>query len=188
MAVWTILQFVIDLGLMMASWILWQRLRRPPQDDPRLSRGLQILASKINILEDLSDRTDKQVQQLTDLLDQRARTLQSKMTESERLVRELDQSMQKSREVAEIFQDRIPHEEIIERQNTIKYVQAAQMAHQGRTIDEIADKVDLPREQLEFIAKINRQQLMFDVEQLPEWAKPVGIIGMKAQFDESSDA
>jgi mannose/fructose/N-acetylgalactosamine-specific phosphotransferase system component IIB len=188
MAVWTILQFVIDLGLLLSSWILWQRLRRPPQDDPRLSRGLQILASKITILEDLSDRTDKQVQQLTELLDQRARTLQTKMFESEKLVRELEQSMQKSREVAEIFQDRIPHEEIIERQNTIKYVQAAQMAHQGRTIDEIAEKVDLPREQIEFIAKINRQQLMFDIDQLPEWAKPIGVIGMNAQFEENSDS
>ena len=137
-----------------------------------MSRGLQLLTSKIAILEDLADRTDKQVQQLTDLLEQRSRGLQTKIFEGEKLIRELDQSMQRSKEVAEIFQDRIPHEEIIERQNTIRYVKAAQMAHKGSSIEEIATQVDLPREQIEFIAKVNKKQLMFDVSQLPEWAKP----------------
>jgi mannose/fructose/N-acetylgalactosamine-specific phosphotransferase system component IIB len=155
----------------LACWSLWLRSRRSPQEDARLSRGLQLLTSKIAILEDLSDRTDKQVHQLTDLLEQRSRLLQTKIFEAEKLVRELEQSMHKSREVAEIFQDKIPHEEIIERQNTIKYVKAAQLAHRGIDLNQIAAQVDLPREQIEFIAKVNRTQLMFDVDQLPEWAK-----------------
>jgi hypothetical protein len=171
MSIEMLLQVAINLGLGAAVWMLWMRSRRSPQEDPRLSRGLQLLSSKIAILEDLADRTDRQVQQLSDLLDQRSRQLQAKIFESEKQVRELDASMKKSREVAEIFQDRIPHEQIIERQNTIKYVKAAQLAHRGLSIDEIAAQVDLPQEQLEFIAKVNRQQLMFDAEQLPEWAK-----------------
>lgn len=169
---WGLLQIVVNLGLGLSCWVLWMRSKKAPQEDQRMSRGLQLLTSKIAILEDLSDRTDRQVQQLTELLEQRSRTLQTKIFEGEKLVRELDQSMRKSREVAEIFQDRIPHEEIIERQNTIRYVKAAQMAHRGSTIEEIAAQVDLPREQLEFIAKVNRKQLMFDTAQLPEWAKP----------------
>lgn len=172
MAIWVLFITIMNLGFLVGIWMLWHRLSRSPKDDPRLSRGLQILGNKIAILEDLCDRTDKQVHQLTDLLDQRSRSLQTKMFEAEKLMREIEQSMHKSREVAEIFQDRIPHEEILERQNLIKYVKAAQMAHQGQSIDEIASKVDLPREQLDFIAKVNRQQLMFDVNQLPEWAKP----------------
>src|SRR5690606_6713589 len=70
-----------------------------------------------------------------------------------------------------IFQDKIPHEEIVERQKTIRYVKAARMANSGVPLDEIVKTVDLPREQLELIAKFNKEQLMFDESALPEWAK-----------------
>ena len=43
------------------------RLHRRPKDNPRLSRGLQLLQSKIAVLEDLSDRVDKQANDLTSL-------------------------------------------------------------------------------------------------------------------------
>ncbi len=87
-------------------------------------------------------------------------------------------------EVAKIFQDRIPHGEIVERQNTIKYVKAARLAHQGLSIDEIAEQVtDLSRGEIEFIAKVNRDQLMFCEESLPEWAQS----SSEETIDSSSD-
>jgi len=180
MNIWILLQIVINLTLGLGMVVVWLRLQRPPKDDPRLSRGLQLLQSKISVLEDLSDRTDRQVKQLTDLLDQKSRSLQSKIFDSEKQVQKLDQSMFKSMEVAQIFQDKIPHEEIIERQNTIKYVKAARMAHEGKSNDEIACEVDLPREQIEFIAKVNKDQLMFDETQLPTWAQ----MGQEVSFGE----
>jgi hypothetical protein len=149
---------------------LWLRLRRPPQDDPRLSRGLQLLQTKITVLEDLSDRTDNQVKQLTSLLDQKTRMLQNKVLEAEQQILKIDHSMSRSLEVAEIFQDKIPHQEIVERQQKVEYVRAARMAHSGLAVDEIAAQVALPREQIELIAKFNREQLMFDEDLLPEWA------------------
>lgn len=168
---WTLIQVVIDIALAVGMFVLWTRLRRPPQDDPRLSRGLQLLQSKITVLEDLSDRTDVQVKQLTSLLDQKTRVIQDKLVEADRHNYQIHESMQKSLEVAEIFQDKIPHEDIVERQKTIRYVKAARMANSGASLDEISQAVDLPREQLELIAKFNRDQLMFDEEALPEWAK-----------------
>lgn len=149
---------------------LWMRLRRPPQDDPRLSRGLQLLQTKITVLEDLSDRTDAQVKQLSGLLDQKTRVVQNKIIEAEQQIVKIDHSMNKSLEVAEIFQDKIPHQEILERQRTVEYVKAARMAHSGLSVDEISRTVHLPREQIDLIAKFNREQLMFDESQLPEWA------------------
>ncbi|NJM10462.1 MAG: DUF2802 domain-containing protein [Bdellovibrionaceae bacterium] len=146
------------------------RLRRPPQDDPRLSRGLQLLQTKITVLEDLSDRTDSQVKSLTGLLDQKNRMLQNRILEAEQQVLKIDHSMHKSMEVAEIFQDKIPHQEILERQRTVEYVKAARMANSGMSVEEIAQAVHLPREQVELIAKFNRDQLMFDESALPEWA------------------
>jgi hypothetical protein len=134
------------------------------------------------VLEDLSDRTDSQVKTLTGLLDQKNRMLQNKILEAEQQVLKIDHSMNKSMEVAEIFQDKIPHQEILERQRTVEYVKAARMANSGLSVDEIAAQSNLPREQVELIAKFNREQLMFDESALPEWAnrepEPQGAFGI----------
>ena len=170
MSVWSLLQIVFNLTVFVTVFALWLRLKRPPQDDPRLSRGLQLLQTKITVLEDLSDRTDNQVKQLTSLLDQKTRMLQNKVLEAEQQILKIDHSMNKSLEVAEIFQDKIPHQEIVERKQKGEYVRAARMAHSGLSVDDIASAVALPREQIELIAKFNREQLMFDEDLLPEWA------------------
>lgn len=170
MSNWTLVQIIFDLVAVASIAALWMRLRRPPQDDPRLSRGLQLLQTKITVLEDLSDRTDNQVKQLTQLLDQKNRLLQNRILEAEQQMVKIDHSMHKSMEVAEIFQDKIPHHEIAERQRTVEYVKAARMANSGLSVDEIAESVHLPREQVELIAKFNKDQLMFDESALPEWA------------------
>lgn len=179
-----LLQLFFDLLMIVALVVVWQRLRRPAQEDPRLSRGLQLLQSKIAVLEDLSDRTDAQVRQLGNLLEQKARQLQNKIIEAEHQIQRVDASMKRSKEVAEIFQDRIPHEEIIERQNTVKYVKAAQLAHAGKPVEEIAKEVGLPVGQVEMIAKVNQGQLRFDETQLPEWARPSADSG-QALHEES---
>lgn len=174
MSIWTLCQIIFNLFAIASIAALWMRLRRPPQDDPRLSRGLQLLQTKITVLEDLSDRTDAQVKTLTGLLDQKNRMLQNKILEAEQQVLKIDHSMNKSMEVAEIFQDKIPHQEILERQRTVEYVKAARMANSGLSVEEIAANSNLPREQVELIAKFNREQLMFDESSLPEWAnRPV---------------
>lgn len=186
------LQGLVDLVLAVGVYVLWVKLKQPPQDDPRLSRGLQLLQSKIAVLEDLSDRTELQVGQLTALLEQKVRKVQAKIEESQKQLQMIDQSMQRSREVAEIFQDKIPHEEIIERQNTIKYIKAAQLAHEGKTVAEISQLVDLPIGEIEFIAKVNRDTLMFDSSALPEWARQSGTtdetVGGQCTGADSRDA
>ncbi len=170
MSFWFLTQLLVNVILLAGVVGVWVRMNRPAKDDPRLSKGLQLLQSKIAVLEDLSDRTETQVNQLTALLEQKVKDIQAKIQASEKQIAKIDQSMQKSMEVAKIFQDRIPHEEIVERQNTIKYVKAARLAHQGMSADEIASQVDLSRGEIEFIAKVNKDQLMFCEESLPEWA------------------
>lgn len=165
---------VFNIFVALAVAILWVRMLRPPKEDPRLSRGLQLLQSKISVMEDLSDRTDNQVQQLMRILDERTKGLQTKMLQAEELTNKIEQSMHKSIEVAEIFQDKIPHQEIIERNQQSKYVLAAKLAHDGLSVDEILKQVELPRSEVEFIAKVNCDELTFDPAQLPEWAKPKG--------------
>jgi hypothetical protein len=53
----------------------------------------------------------------------------------------------------------------------MKYIQAARMAHAGRSVGEIAKAVDLPIGEIEFIAKVNQESLSFREEELPAWAR-----------------
>jgi hypothetical protein len=170
MSGWIVVQIILNIGFVAAILVCWARLNRPQKDDPRLSRGLQLLQSKIAILEDLSDRTDLQVRQLTSLLEQKGREVQEQVTFAQKQINKVEVSIQKSMDVSKIFQDKIPHKEIIERQNTAKYVQAAKLANQGLTADEIALRIDIPKSELEFIVKVNKNKLMFDEEHLPDWA------------------
>ncbi len=166
-----IVTIIINVLLATAVIILWKRSFGQPKDDPRLSRGLQLLQSKISVLEDLSDRTDRQVKQLVELIESKTRQIQKKINLSDQQIQKIDQSMRKSLEVANIFQDKIPHEEIIKRQTSAKYIQAAQLAHQGKSVDDIVEVVGLPKGEVEFIAKVNRKELVFDESQLPVWAQ-----------------
>jgi hypothetical protein len=124
------------------------------------------------------------VQQLNSLMEQKAKEVQGQLLAADKQIQKIDVSMNKSLEVAQIFQDKIPHGEIVERQNTLKYIKAAKLAHQGLSLDEIAAQVDLSRGELDFIVKVNRDQLQFSEEALPEWAKANSI--SQAQLDQST--
>lgn len=165
------LQVLANIVFTAALFVVFARLRRPAKDDPRLSKGLQLLSSKIAVLEDLSDRTETQVQQMLLLLDQKSKELQSKIALADQQVAAVRQSMEQSLEVAQIFQDKIPHNEIIERQNSVKYIKAARLAHAGVPVTDIAREVDLPMGEIEFIAKVNQDSLSFREEDLPAWAR-----------------
>jgi len=58
---WILLQVVFDFLALAGVVAVWIKITRPSKDDPRLSRGLQLLQTKISVLEDLSDRTETQV-------------------------------------------------------------------------------------------------------------------------------
>jgi len=171
---------ILAIGLVLTALRAWRR----SEDDPRLSRGLQLLQAKIAVLDDLSERTEVQVKQLSGLLDQKSRELQDKVVLAERHVQQVRAAIKESLEVAKIFQDKIPHQEIIERQNTMKYVQAARLAHQGVSAADIARQLELPLSEAEFIAKVNRDRLLISDEQLPIWAR---VQNQELDFFESVD-
>ncbi len=186
MNAWGIFQLLLNLALISVGVAIYVRSKRPRKDDPRLSKGLQLLQSKIAILEDLSDRVDNQVKQLMGILDQKAKMTHEHAEMIQEHLNQVEKSIQKSLEVSHIFQDKIPHKEIIERQNTIKYIQAARLANQGQSVDEIAQKVDVPKSELEFIVKVNKDRLMFSEKDLPTWA--TNAMDLKKNEIESSDA
>lgn len=166
----SVLQILVNLIFAIGFIAIWIRLNKPAKDDPRLSRGLQLLQSKIAILEDLSDQVERQVQQVAQLMEVKGKDLQAQIARADDEMRRIETATARSLEVARIFQDRIPHEEIIDRKSTLKYIKAARMANSGHNIDEIQEQVDLSRGELEIIAKVNRDQLQFSDSDLPEWA------------------
>jgi len=166
----SVMQILVNLIFAAGFVAIWIRLNKPAKDDPRLSRGLQLLQSKIAILEDLSDQVERQVQQVAQLMEVKGKDLQAQIARADDEMRRIETATARSLEVARIFQDRIPHEEIIDRKSTLKYIKAARMANQGASIDEIQEQVDLSRGELEIIAKVNKDQLQFSDTDLPEWA------------------
>ena len=186
-----LIQWFLILVLFAGLVGLWIRALRPPKEDPRLSKGLQLLQSKIAILEDLSDRTDTQVQQLSLLLEKKGKEIQEKVAQSESLVVKIEQKLQQVREISKIFQDHIPHHEIIERKKTITYVKAARLAHQGASVAQICQELDITPAEADFILNVNKEQLMFCEESLPDWAKeeenstttPTPVKATEAQFE-----
>ncbi|MFZ4403088.1 MAG: DUF2802 domain-containing protein [Pseudobdellovibrionaceae bacterium] len=168
---WILCLLLVNLGLL--GLLIKQNLPRhkKPEDNPELQRGLQLIQSKIAIVEDFSDRTENLVQQLTAIMEQKRKDLQNKIEDADKQLQKINMAMKKSLEVADIFQDKIPHEEIMQRQNTIKYVKAARMAHQGLSIDEIAQQLQMIPAEIELIVKMNKDNLVFCEDSLPEWVQ-----------------
>lgn len=163
---------IFQVASIVAVSVLWLRTTKiQNQEDQRLSKGLQLLQSKLAVLEDLSDRTEVQVNQLIAILESKIKEIQEKLIDADKVIGKIEKNISKSLEVANIFQDKIPHQEILERQYTKKYVKAAQLAHAGHSAEEIAQVVELTRGEIELIVKLNREQLQFEFSELPEWAK-----------------
>lgn len=170
-----IMTFMDWFGFLMSSvaltitLFLWRQITKPQKDDPRISKGLRLLQSKISIIEDLSDKTEAEVQKLRGIIDNKIKEIQSKMILAEQVIRDLNQAVDRSLESAKIFQEEVPHEEWVERQNTLKLVKAAKLAKLGFLSQEISQHIDLPKAQIDFIVKVNKDQLTFEEDKLPLW-------------------
>lgn len=167
----SILQIALNILFLAGIGLAFAKLRRRREEDPRLSYGLKVLQNKISVLEDLSDKTEHQVKHLMAIIDSKVKDLQVRLQESDGQLQRIDQAMNKTMEIAHIFENRVPHEEILERQVSNKYISAARLAHQGMGVDAIQKQIDLPKAELDFIVKVNKEQLMFNEEHLPAWAQ-----------------
>ncbi len=161
-----LLQVALNLAFIATITVLWiDRTRSKTQDNPRLSRGLQLLSSKIAVLQDLMDKSETIGKHLSQLIEAKQTDVQETLEEVERHLYRVSESIEKSKDVARLFRDKIPHEEIIERQNSAKYIKAAKLAHQGLSSQDISTQVDIPMGELELIVKLNKQNLMVNSNQ-----------------------
>lgn len=169
MSIWIILQLSFNFVLFAGIIFLLIQRKQGQKEDHRFSKGLQLLQSKIAILEDLSDQTDSQVKTLTKLLEDKYKEMQN-------LLIETDQQIQRMEEVAENTWKQIQSAGVQpqnqDTQNLNKYVKAAQMANSGASLDEILSQIDLTRGEVELITAMNKDQLVFSQNSLPAWIDP----------------
>lgn len=161
MSVWVLLQIVLNICLFLGLLVCLIKLSKSKTDDPRLTQGLRLLQSKISILEDLSDHTENQVKQLMLLLDKKLSEVRGTISEVNVHIGEVDRSIEKSRKMAEIIQNEIPHDQIVEKKIENKYIWAAQLAHQGHSVTDIVNAVGLPQAEVELIARINKNNCVY---------------------------
>lgn len=162
MSIWVLLQIVLNIFMLVGVSVCLVKVFRTKEDDPRLTQGLRLLQSKISILEDLSDHTENQVKQLMMLLDKKLGEVRGTINEVNVHIGEVDRSIAKSKKMAEIIQNEIPHDQIIEKKVENKYIQAAQLAHQGHSAEQIVQATGLPKAEVELITKINKKNCVYD--------------------------
>lgn len=161
----TLLNVILLAGL---SFTLFLKLKEK-KEDQRLTKGLQLLQNKISILQDLSDKTDEQVHKLVHLVDQKAGEVRGHINEADHRIEQIEKALSKALDVSKIFSEQIPQQEMANRQKTSLYVQAAKLANQGFSPEQISQKIDLSPAEIEMIAKVNKDNLQFAEESLPDW-------------------
>ena len=154
MSIWIIMQ--ICCNILFLGLIVWLKRSFLVTRDSQQTRDSELLQAKIAVLEDLSDRTEVQVKQLTALMDKKAQKLKEVIHKAQMECAHVEQEREKSLEVAEIFKDKIPYDEVIERQKRIQYIKAAQMAYRGLSKEEISKEVTVPEGELELIMKVHK--------------------------------
>lgn len=159
MTIWGLIQVVINIFLFVGLFVCIVRSPRTSKDDPRLSRGLQLLQSKIAVLEDLSDKTDVQFQKIMSVIEQKVLEVQQAVANAERQLFQLQDATAKGIETTRLVQTGLGAEQVIERHTNEVYARAAQLAFDGQSIDEICEKLELSRGEVELIVKFNRDSL-----------------------------
>lgn len=166
---WLLTLSTMNLVLLTLLLFGWLTKNKNKVEDQRLTKGLQLLQNKISILQDLSDKSDEQVHKWIHLIEQKSIEVQNQLNRSDEKISQIETVLAKALDVSKVFAEQVPHETLAERQKTSRYVQAARLAHQGYSAEQISQKVDLSVAEIEIIIKMNRNQLQFSEDDLPAW-------------------
>ncbi len=166
---WLLTLSMINILLLTFGLFSWLTKNKSKVEDQRLTKGLQLLQNKISILQDLSDKSDEQVRKWVHLIEQKSHEVQHQLTHADDKILQINSVLSKALDVTKAFHEQVPHETLAERQKTSRYVQAARLAHQGMSAEQISEKTDLSVAETEIIIKMNRNQLQFSEDDLPAW-------------------
>ena len=172
MNMWIVVQLMVNLLFFAGMIFLLINRKQTDKDDQKFSKGLQILQNKISVLEDLSDQTDEQVRSLTQLLEAKYREIQGLLVESDQQIQKMEEIAKNIYEQVESSSSMMSNQSSTEVQSMNKYVKAAQMANDGKSIDDVIREIDITRGEAELIVAMNKDQLTFNQNTLPLWVQP----------------
>ena len=172
MNIWFVVQLMVNLVFLAGFLFLLINRKQTQKDDQKFSKGLQLLQNKISVLEDLSDQTDEQVRSLTQLLEAKYREIQGLLVESDQQIQKMEEIAKNIYAQVESSSSMMGNQSSTEVQSMNKYVKAAQMANNGKTIEEVIREIDITRGEAELIVAMNKDQLTFNQNTLPLWVQP----------------
>ena len=172
MNIWFVVQLMVNLVFLAGFLFLLINRKQTQKDDQKFSKGLQLLQNKISVLEDLSDQTDEQVRSLTQLLEAKYREIQGLLVDSDQQIQKMEEIAKNIYAQVESSSSMMGNQSSSEVQSMNKYVKAAQMANNGKTIEEVIREIDITRGEAELIVAMNKDQLTFNQNTLPLWVQP----------------
>jgi len=172
MNIWIVVQLMVNLVFLAGIIFLLINRKQTQKDDQKFSKGLQLLQNKISVLEDLSDQTDEQVRSLTQLLEAKYREIQGLLVESDGQIQKMEEIAKNIYAQVESSSSMMGNQSSTEVQSMNKYVKAAQMANNGKSIEEVIREIDITRGEAELIVAMNKDQLTFNQNTLPLWVQP----------------
>ena len=178
---WLLVLTVFNLVVLSVLTIQVFLKLKEKKEDLRLAKGLQLLQNKISILQDLSDKTDHQVHKIVQVIDKKSGDIQTNIALVDSKIANVEGMLIRATEISKAFAQQMPPQNISDMQKTSLHVQAAKLANQGFTKEQIGDKVDLNPAEIDLIFKVNKDQLQFAEDQLPEW-----VGGMRVDNSELS--
>lgn len=164
----TILNIVLLAGLSLSLFLRVKEKR----EDQKLTKGLQLLQNKLSILQDLSDRTDEQVERLVHVLDNKSNELRKLISDSQISCADIADIIEILKEEKNISL-KTQMTSIKPNDKHASLIYAAQMAHAGSEAAEIQKQTGLSPAEIEMIIKVNKDQLQFATENLPQWTTTV---------------
>lgn len=166
---WLLVLTVFNLVVLSVLTIQVFLKLKEKKEDLRLAKGLQLLQNKISILQDLSDKTDHQVHKIVQVIDKKSGDIQSNMAIIDSKIAHVEAALIRATEISKNLATQVSPQTMSEMQKTSRHVQAAKLANQGFTREQIMDKVDLNPAEIDLIFKVNKDQLQFAEDQLPGW-------------------
>lgn len=163
MASLVLFQSVLNILFIAFIGLLWSRLKHLTGDEGRLKQGLQILQTKIAILEDLGRKVDEQAQEMFQIMDYKKNAVEALLARADATIQNMEHKTELIATDSEV---------LLERENAIKFTKAAILANKGVPPKEIARKLGLGLQECELIYSLNSHQLQFKLDELPGWMLP----------------
>ncbi len=141
--------------------IIFRKIAVKKTSDPRLHESAVLLESKILALHDFLESSDSKIRSMMNHIDSKIKEITVQKAELEKEQKSIEHCLAQAKDTMELFQEKIPNEEYLDRTTSQKYMQAAKLSNEGLSLDEIAAKIDIPKNEIELIFKLNSQTFSY---------------------------